>query len=110
MTFPEALTAIRDIGLPGALLLAICYAVWKWGWFLCTDVIKPVSIKAIECLQHVMESITKLVDSSDRMCGQMERQGEEIVELRKDHGAKLDDHGRMLNELITERRGNRNGQ
>lgn len=95
MTFQEGLMALRDFGFPAGLLIALCYAGWKWGWWLLVEVIKPSAAKFIEFLQHGMETMTKLTDSSEQVVEQMKHQSDKLTS----HGEQLTQHGRTLEEL-----------
>lgn len=88
-------TAVGLIGLPAVLVLGICYAGWTWGWWVLTEVVKPSAVRFWIFLEHVMEAITKLTNSSESICEQMRQQGEKI----SDHGEQLTSHGKTLEEI-----------
>ena len=95
MTFQEAVSALRDFGFPGGLLIALCYAGWKWGWYVLDEILKPASRKFIAFMEHLMAAVTKLTDSSERVCDQMKQQSDQI----SNHGEQLTLHGKTLEEI-----------
>lgn len=96
MTFEQWQTAIGLIGLPAVLILCIGFAVWKWGWYLLTDILKPLSERLIAFFTELEQQVEKLVASTERMCDQMEQHGDQL----DDHGKKLDEHSKKLDDIL----------
>jgi len=102
MTFQEAVSALRDFGFPGGLLIALCYAGWKWGWYVLDEILKPASHQFIAFMEHLMAAVTKLTDSSERVCDQMKQQSDQMKQQSNqisNHGEQLTLHGKTLEEI-----------
>ena len=96
MTFEQWQTAIGLIGLPAVLLLAVGFAAWRWGWYLLTEILKPLSERLIAFFTELEQQVEKLVSSTERMCDQMEQHGDQL----DDHGKKLDEHSKKLDDIL----------
>lgn len=95
MTTADLTQIIRELGFPGALIVAIFYAGWKWGWWLLIEVIKPVGSKAIESMEHLSDQCAELVVSTKRMCDGLLQ----VTNKQIEHDRRFDDQGKALNEL-----------
>lgn len=97
MTADQWQSAISLVGIPGAIIAAVAYAAWVWGWYLLKEVIRPVALKLVEFFDHLKDQVAKLVGSTDRMCEQMQIQNEKLDV----HGQRLHDHGQAIDEIKT---------
>lgn len=95
MTLAELKDFIGSVGLPTALVIFACVTSWKWGWYVVTQILLPLGHKGVEFLQHVMDAITKLVDSNEQTNQQMKQQSEHIKAI----GDKQDAHGNDIQEI-----------
>lgn len=107
MTFQEGLMALRDFGFPAGLLIALCFAAWKWGWWLLTEVIKPVSARAIAFFDTLEAQVGTLVGFTTRIDVSMQTHGAKLDSHGQkfdEHGRKLDEQGRKIDELLKSHR------
>jgi hypothetical protein len=95
MNFSDVIPIVREVGFPGALLVAIFYACWKWVWWLLTEVIKPVATKAIESMEHLSAQSTELVASTNRMCNGLLQ----VTNKQVDHDQRFNAQGETLREI-----------
>ena len=95
MTGSDISTFINSVGLPTALVVFACVAVWKWGWYVITKILHPLGEKAITFLQHVMDAINKLVDSNEVTNDQMRQQSENIQGIR----STQESHGKDIHQI-----------
>lgn len=102
MTLAEIKDFISSVGIPGALVAAICFAVWRWGWYLMTEVVKPLSVRAIAFFDNLETQVGTLVGFTTRIDVGMQGHGAKL----DSHGQKLDEHGKKIDELLTSQRHN----
>lgn len=95
MTTVDFIQFIREFGFPGALLTAVFYAVWKWGWWLLIEVIKPVATKAIDSMEHVSTQCTAIASSTNRLCDGLLQ----VSNKQLDHDKRFDDQDQAITEI-----------
>ncbi len=95
MTTVDFIQFIREFGFPGALLTAVFYAGWRWGWWLLIEVIKPVASKAIDSMEHVSTQCTAIASSTNRLCDGMLQ----VTSKQMDHDKRFDDQGQAISEI-----------
>ncbi|MDB5338691.1 MAG: hypothetical protein JWN70_4310 [Planctomycetaceae bacterium] len=95
MTIADLTQIVREIGFPGALLVAIFYAAWKWGWWLLIEVIQPVAKKTIESMEHLSAQCTELVASTKRMCDGLLQ----VTNKQIEHDKRFDTQDQALSEI-----------
>lgn len=95
MTAADFTQFVREIGFPGALLVAIFYAGWKWGWWLLIEVIKPVATKAIEALERLSVQCAEIVASTQRLCDGLLQ----ITNKQIEHDQRFDNQVQALSEI-----------
>ena len=95
MTIADLTQIVSEIGFPGALLVAIFYAAWKWGWWLLIEVIRPVAAKTIESMEHLSQQCTELVASTKRMCDGLLQ----VTNKQIEHDKRFDSQCQAINEI-----------
>lgn len=99
MTFEQWASAAGTIGVPAVILAAMGFAAWKAGWWMATEVIKPVSTRHIEFLNTLEAVVDRIATSSSSLCDQMNKQSEKHETHGKQVLDRLDSQGRVINEI-----------
>ena len=95
MTTVDFIQFIREFGFPGAMLTAVFYAIWKWGWWLLIEVIKPVAAKAIDSMEHLTTDCSEIVSSTKRLCDGLLQ----VTNKQIEHDKRFDDQVQAISEI-----------
>lgn len=110
MTFEQGVSALREFGLPSLILFFIGYAGWRWGWYLLTEVVKPLAVRVMAFFDTLEAQVDTLVGFTTRIDVTMQGQGAKLdnhSHKLDSHGQKLDEHGKKIDELLTSHRNNK---
>jgi hypothetical protein len=106
MTFEQGVSALREFGLPSLILFFIGYAGWRWGWYLLTEVVKPLAVRVMAFFDKLEEQVDSLVGFTTRIDVTMQGHGAKIDTLAQkhdSHGQKIDEQGKKIDELLSNR-------
>lgn len=78
---------INSVGFPIVVAAVLLYGLWCGGSFLASDILLPVSRKAIEFIQHLQVCQTRQVEATEAMCEQVA----ELSTTQQQHGLILDE-------------------
>lgn len=89
MELEKVISVSMNYGAIGLILFFVGFALWKWGWYVLTEILRPVSVEVIEFLRDLKREVQKLTGWAGDVSSKLD-----------DHGKKLDEHGRKIDKLL----------
>jgi hypothetical protein len=95
MTYEIFEKFVSTFGFPAMLVVALGYAIWKAGVWVCVEILKPVSVRLIGFFDRLESQVDDLVRSTKRMCEGIES----IDKTQTTHTKELTDHRQRIEDL-----------
>ena len=91
----EFITIAKDFGIPIALLVFLCFAIWKVLVWLGNEVVKPLTERHIKFIDKVEKSIIDQAKNVETVTSQ----SSVVIELNKENAEAFKDLLQHITEL-----------